>query len=293
MSNTQKISILLTILVLFVSFFFNTRTDTITAFALILTVGILHGANDIQIIRKVKSEQIPFFGVLGSYIAIVLAVGFVFFILPQLALIMFILMSAYHFGEQHFHRLNLGTAYRYLFFTAYGLTILFMLLSAHAELSASVIIEITGIVIPEHYFSVVLIFSSTITFLIGLLLTIKGRLKHWYKELLFLAAFYFVFQESSLIMGFALYFVLWHALPSLFDQIQFLSGVMNKASLWSYIKSSLLYWSMSLLGLFLFVFFLRENNQLFLTLFFTFLAAITFPHVLVMHYLFKDFDKKL
>jgi hypothetical protein len=49
---------------------------------------------------------------------------------------------------------------------------------------------------------------------------------------------------------------------------------------------------MALVGLALFAFFFKDQEQLFLTLFFTFLAAITFPHVLVMHQLFHENETK-
>ena len=52
-----------------------------------------------------------------------------------------------------------------------------------------------------------------------------------------------------------------------------------------YLLSSLPYWIMSILGLFGFYFYFHTKSETFLPLFFSFLAAITFPHTIVMGWL--------
>ncbi|MGY8916478.1 MAG: Brp/Blh family beta-carotene 15,15'-dioxygenase, partial [Flavobacteriales bacterium] len=90
------------------------------------------------------------------------------------------------------------------------------------------------------------------------------------------------FKTASLLWSFAIYFILWHSLPSLVDQIRFLYGGVTKKNIILYLKTSFVYWAISVIGLALFFLFFGGDSDTFLSFFFSFLAAITFPHVLVM-----------
>jgi len=287
MSNLQNISIVLTFLALWISNFFDTRLETTAALILIFSIGIIHGSNDIQIIQKVQSRQQSFFRILGIYVFTVILVAILFYVLPQLALTIFILISAYHFGEQHFHKLKITSRLvRTLFFGFYGLTVLLMLLFCHWQMAAEVIDQISGLKFGGNYFLYGFVGSSIVMLFLGIYLTYSRTLKSWYKELFYLLILFIIFKSASLIWGFAIYFVIWHSLPSMLDQVKFLSGSISKRNIWTYVKSSLVYWLMAIVGMAVFFYLFRDQDQMFLTLFFTFLAAITFPHVLVMHKLF-------
>lgn len=287
MSNFQNISIVLTFLALWMSNFFDTRTELMVGFVLIFTIGIVHGANDVQIIKKVQSKRRPFLRLVVYYVLTVLAVALLFFVLPKLALLVFILLSAYHFGEQHFNTLkNSSRILKMVFFISYGLTVLFLLFYTHVTASREVIAEITNVQIDKSIFVMLLISSMILLASCGVLLIIQGHLKSWYKELFYILVMFIIFKSTSLIWGFAVYFVFWHSLPSILDQVRFLNGDVTKKGMLMYLKSSLLYWVLALIGLFVFYYIFKDQDQLFLPLFFTFLAAITFPHVLVMHKLF-------
>jgi beta-carotene 15,15'-dioxygenase len=80
-----------------------------------------------------------------------------------------------------------------------------------------------------------------------------------------------IFKVGSLIWGFALYFIFWHSIPSLNDQIRFIYGNYSFNNFKLYLKSALAYWLISLLGIVIV----------------SFLAAITFPHAYVILKMFK------
>ena len=94
-------------------------------------------------------------------------------------------------------------------------------------------------------------------------------------------------MTASLIWAFAIYFILWHSIPSLIDQITLLYGKTTFRNGMRYLKNSALYWIAAMLSLVVAFFFLGDAEYGFLPLFFSFLAAITFPHVLVMGQLYK------
>ena len=60
---------------------------------------------------------------------------------------------------------------------------------------------------------------------------------------------YAIFKVSSLIWGFAIYFILWHSIPSIINQVVYLKGEFNKKNFGSYIKTAFAYWLVSLIGI--------------------------------------------
>jgi Brp/Blh family beta-carotene 15,15'-monooxygenase len=97
-----------------------------------------------------------------------------------------------------------------------------------------------------------------------------------------------LFYKGTLLFGFGLYFVLWHSLPSLSSQVNYLYEKKISKSYKEYFKSAFFYWILALVGLIVFYFFgVLPKNQ-YLSVFFSFLAAITFPHVVVMGLMFES-----
>ena len=102
------------------------------------------------------------------------------------------------------------------------------------------------------------------------------------KELFYLLLLFLVFKTSSLILGFAIYFILWHSIPSIIHQIEFISEDLNKKSVWLYVKKAMIYWIISIVGL-LILYKIVPEIDLFATLVFVILFAVTAPHTWVMH----------
>jgi Brp/Blh family beta-carotene 15,15'-monooxygenase len=88
-------------------------------------------------------------------------------------------------------------------------------------------------------------------------------------------------MSSSLIWGFTIYFIFWHSIPSLNDQIKFLYGDATISNFKKYLKTAFIYWLVSLIGIIV-LYFYSKDMVIFDALFFSFLASITFPHFIVM-----------
>ena len=108
------------------------------------------------------------------------------------------------------------------------------------------------------------------------------------REFFYLIIFTIIFKVSSLIWGFAIYFILWHSIPSMLDQMRFLYGNVSFNHFKCYFRSAFIYWMLSLVGIG-FLYFILKDQKIFNALFFSFLASITFPHVMVI---LKMLDKK-
>lgn len=269
--------------------FLSNKTQLIIGFILILTFGILHGANDLLLIQNInsKKKQITFLKLLFYYLIVVGFGALLFWIIPWFALLLFILVSGYHFGEQQWQNLEKNTLFKLFEFT-YGLFILLLLFIFHVEEVQQVIKTITSISVSESYFSVGLLITALLLLLLGFYFSqkIKSFKRKWFLETFYLLVFTIIFKVSSLIWGFAIYFILWHSIPSIINQITYLNGKFNLINLGTYIKSAFVYWIVSLIGIAT-LYLLFKDIVIFNALFFSFLAAITFPHVLVLFIVFK------
>ncbi len=257
------------------------------AYSLILTFGVLHGANDIALIVKSKKERAGkqyFKKILFYYILTVFVILLVFVFYPPLALLLFILCSGYHFGEQHFRsKMRSSGLAPFFMYISYGLIILFMIFLIRVNEVSIIIEEVSSLVLSKQLFEAILAVSALI-FIVSLFFfwyTKQLNVKI-YEELFYILIFYIIFNTASLLWGFCIYFILWHSIPSLVDQMKYLYGDASKSTFRTYLKSSWLYWLISVLGLGLLFFFFGGDHQFFISILLYFLAAITFPHVIVM-----------
>jgi Brp/Blh family beta-carotene 15,15'-monooxygenase len=256
-------------------------TDFLWGFA-VLTLGILHGANDLEIISKSFKGKLNhlYFKSILVYILVVLLGAVFFFTLPGLALIIFVMFSSYHFGEEHWEdRLPISVA-NFVFYILYGAFLFFLMFSLQYEPVVEVIQKISGRLLPFEFFLYTAI-GLGITLLTTMLFHSSLR-PHLIKECLILVLLSGIFYVGSLLFAFAFYFVVWHSFPSLLNQLKFLYGDMNFKSFLRYFKHSIIYWLASLISLYLVYRYMDFEADYFMPLFFSFLAAITFPHTIVM-----------
>ena len=266
------------------------------AYIMILTVGILHGSNDIMLVNhSIKSKSnISSLTIFIIYVLMVGLVAVLFYFFPFLALSLFVIFSSYHFGEQHF--ISKSNAKNYLislYFTSYGMLIFSMIFFSSPEQVIIIVNEITNVFITQDFLKTLLYSSLISTIILSFLMHYKKFIIfNFFEEIILIALLFVIFNIASLIAGFAIYFIIWHSIPSLRDQIIELHSEFNKKNLLKYLKNSALYWLISIVSLIV-LYYLVNDDKLFISLFFSFLSAITFPHVLVMFNLFKNKSKDL
>ena len=269
-------------------FFGSIWTQNLLALIGILSLGILHGANDLKIIAKKSSFQSKsyHFKFFVLYILVVL-LGIVFFLyIPKIALLSFVLISCYHFGEQHWNGRFNDKLNSFLFYFSYGSIVFSLLFTLQYASSSEIIFQISSVRIPYQFFLI----SLTISFFVFILFILKSKMKLYtfIFEFLLLGVLALLFSKSTLLFGFGLYFVLWHSLPSLNSQLSYIYNNKTKHPFIQYIKSALVYWILALIGLSVFYFYVDVSETQYLSIFFSFLAAITFPHAVVMGLMFQS-----
>ena len=264
--------------------------ELVLAYASILTIGIIHGANDLSLINYITKSKatlnVPY---LVLYLGIILITVLAFINLPFVALVLFVIFSCYHFGEQHLHdNFNDISPAHILFFSSYGLFIFGLLFITNPDSTISIIEELTSVKVSLQVFQYMLITAVFLILISGWYL--RTSFNHKFKvlhELFLLVLFFVIFKLADLIWAFAIYFIIWHSVPSLKDQIESLYKQINKRTLYKYFKTSFINWLISVIGLFILYYLSDFIGVRFITLFFAFLAAITIPHVIVMYFLNK------
>jgi Brp/Blh family beta-carotene 15,15'-monooxygenase len=292
MDKFTNYSIVASFLGLWINSFLTDEAQIFIGFLLIFSFGILHGANDLLLIGQTKSNfrNKSSLKILLYYIVVVILGALLFYFVPSIALLLFIIVSGYHFGEQHWQisehekvkKINI------IFHLLYGLLILHLLFIFHINEVQNIISEITKIHIPSRYFDLVF-YSIMVGFLILCIIKYfksKTFKKIVIQEILLIFVFAIIFKTSTLIWGFTIYFILWHSIPSMIDQMNFLYGSFSLENFKKYFKSAFFYWIISLVGIFS-LYLVFRDEYFFNALFFSFLAAITFPHVWVIIHMFK------
>ena len=255
--------------------------DILSGFG-ILTFGIVHGANDLLLINKTTNSTKSILTQFFIYLTLVLLFFIFFYSIPSLALITFVILSSYHFGEQQWTLFEKTNNYiiKILYFS-YGLLIFSILFYFNFNEVSFIIKDITDQSLDLTFFKNLLIYSSLTTLIISIML-----FKHLKNQLLiqiFLLIFFVItVYFTDLLLSFAIYFVLWHSLPSILEQSKFLFGSSERTHLKIYLKKASLYWIFSILGLIVTYYIFKDSQSQLLSIFFSFLAAITFPHTFVI-----------
>lgn len=286
MLKMQKITVLLSFLGLWLTSFLSKENQLIFGFALIFTFGILHGANDLVLISQLEhKKKKTLLKILTSYILVVLVSVLLFTKIPVVALTLFILVSGYHFGEQHWQDIikDGNKLLLKIFQFNYGLLILMLLFYYNKIEVIKIILQITSIEIVPSLIDILLIAVITLVIVTSYFLSKSSEnfRESILEQLFYLGLLCIIFKVSSLIWGFTIYFIFWHSIPSLNDQIIFLYGTYTLPNFKKYFKSAFLYWIISLIGIGL-LYVVAKDMLIFDALFFSFLASITFPHAIVI-----------
>lgn len=286
MSNTLKLSVITSFAGLWLTSYLSNKYQIILGFFLILSFGVLHGANDLVLIDQLKSnKKLDFVKIIGIYVSIVGISVLLFTNIPIVALLLFILVSSYHFGEQHWNEI-IKTNKSFItpmFQFNYGLLILVILFYFNSKEVIEIIFEITKYTLSTEFIETALLITLSLFVVLSIrLYQISTEFKNnLIEQLFYLVVLAIVFKASSLIWGFTIYFIFWHSIPSLNDQLIFLYGSSTWADFKKYFKTAFIYWFISLIGVFG-LYYIAKDMVVFDALFFAFLASITFPHFIVI-----------
>ena len=277
---------------LLLSYLLSANYQDMIGFALVLSVGLIHGANDLLIIKKNSkfssnySQFWPFF----TYVGLVF-IGFTFFYLfPSFALIAFLIVSVYHFGEQHLEAIlitrSLKNNYRFIPIVSHGIILFTIIFMNNINTVNNVFLSFKINFLNSSSLNIILIVASIVY--ISTLVINKYLTSFIFSEILFFILFYFLSLSSTLILCFSVYFIFFHSILSIKDQVKYIYGNNNSSSLKRYLLNSMPYFILAIVFLILFYNYTEIDNSDLLPIIFTFLAAITFPHVIVIEKMYRS-----
>ena len=244
----------------------------------LLFPGISHGAVDHHLDLKDKRKGIGLF--LLQYISIMLVVLGIWLLVPIAGLLLFVLLSAWHFGETDLREWGM---YHPVRATLFGWGIIGLLLFGHAQETSSVVSmlkteTLCGFVIACKTIGLCL---SAVCLLIPLH-AIKGKHLSSYLAVVFILLLGLLLP---LLSAFLWYFCAWHSIRGWLHL-----RVLTNASNWSLVKMSLPFTIGALLvfaGLYFFYhYFLSQDGKQY-AIFFIFIASLSAPHILSMHHAYR------
>tara|TARA_B100000780_G_scaffold84851_1_gene58129 strand:+ start:647 stop:1492 length:846 start_codon:yes stop_codon:yes gene_type:complete len=276
--------IFFTFLLFWVSIQFGQIIEDSIAYVIVLSIGIIHGSNDFTILKKQKKNTIDLIKSTSFYLFLILLCIACYLINSFVAILFFVILSSYHFGEQHLENKFTGSKYvKSIIYVVYGMLIFSLIFIENLKDVEVIMLNLTGEIIPNSWIETMLV-SSSLLLIILIIYQFTRKINpkiQIVRELFYILLLYLVFKSSSLILGFAIYFVLWHSIPSILDQTKFLSGGYTFKKILEYLKTAFVYWLISITGLVIAYYYFSES--LFNSMIFIVLFAVTAPHVWVMN----------
>jgi Brp/Blh family beta-carotene 15,15'-monooxygenase len=270
------------------------------------TTGIPHGALDHIIAKTTAISNGQSFSIqqfLGRYVLAILIYSTSWIFFPGISLIIFLFISAWHFGETDLSKAD-DTLPWNLSRLLWGSLVLMLILLSHFEETNSVVLRITkgsGIAqqITEHLRINGIYYVSTVAVLFFTIAAIayrKKRIKISSQYIINLVAILLLCSQLPLLPAFALYFGGWHAIRSFEIIFKFLHEAKEEMA-----NKPLTMWTnalpMTFLAAFGFIFMAYIWNGTGLEMdplpaIFIFLSIITLPHLDVMDKLINRQTKR-
>lgn len=239
-----------------------------------LSVGLAHGALDHLTTHKISSTKQLIYFVL-SYLLKGALFGIVWWFSSDVALVVFVLYSAWHFGQADFKEWNLKQGWKSF---TWGFILLTVILFFHVEELSDILKQIPNLAavnllhkIPQNG----LLFIQVLTVSLGLILARLNKSTNLLLALIYLL----MASQLSLLMAFGIYFVLQHSI----NGWKHLSVGLEKESsvMW---KNAIPF---AFGGAGIFFYFLLFEDENYIGLFFIILSCLSLPHVFSMNHFYQ------
>ena len=261
----------------------------------ILLFGIPHGAIDhIIFFKKRQLTKLKFYLV---YLGLIVGFVLMWHIAPVLSLILFLLISAFHFGESQFEDIKITKVLKNTFFFFWGIALLATLIYYNINELANVTAYFDDTLAFEKVYDIKKVtalyyVTNIITIASMILMTVYKQIKieRLLSEFFLLFLIHITFFLFPFIIGFTLYFVVLHSLKVMQDEIEFFKKDNPKFSILDFLKLLAPY---SILSIFFTTILLLLSYYSYIPYSIPFLSiviisVITLPHAIVMNIFYNE-----
>jgi Brp/Blh family beta-carotene 15,15'-monooxygenase len=261
----------------------------IGSFLLIALIGIPHGAIDNIILQS--EYKITKFKFYSLYLLSIFLYSLIWIILPFYAFVLFLIISAYHFGESQLVNHLTKIKLKKLIFLLWGISLISTLFYYNQLELRNLFYsnsDTKNLIYIFNYNIIKYIFFSSNSILIGFLVYLsvyrnfsKNEIN---QELFQIFLIHITFYLFPIIISFTLYFVFLHSLKALTQEFKYLNQKVEKTSTIKFIKILFPHSFISLLFV-SFLIILSQKNFIVvseLLLLIISISVITLPHAIVM-----------
>ena len=261
----------------------------------ILLFGIPHGAIDhIIFFKKRNITQLKFYLI---YLGLIIGFVLMWHIAPVLSLLLFLLISAFHFGESQFEDIKLNKILKNSFYFFWGIALLATLIFYNLKELANVTAYFDDTLILEKVYdlknvTILFYFTNIVTLssMIMLFIYKKIKIERLLSEFFLLFLIHVTFYLFPFIIGFTLYFVVLHSLKVMQDEIEFFKKDNPEFSFLDFLKLLAPY---SILSIFFTTILLLLSYYSYIPYSIPFLSiiiisVITLPHAIVMNIFYNE-----
>ena len=272
----------------------NQNSQLVFFIVIILLTGVPHGSLDFFVekqIQKQASQKIVLAKFLKKYLFNMLLYGILWWLLPTVALILFIGLTAYHFGEIDWPMRN-HPKLDAILYTLYGFQLIVFIITSHITMAAPILQQIVQQQIPTtvwlQWGNIGCISSGVGLVIQLLLLTFFYKKIGWTVQVLqqFLlqsAVLIAIIYILPLYLSFGFYFGIWHSLLS-FQLIRKQMQLPNNAAGWAtLIKKALPFTIIAWVGIAALIVLQTQTPTQWLAIsnLFVGIAILTLPHLQV------------
>lgn len=266
-------------------------TQLMACGVLIALVGIPHGA--IDNVLYLKDNNVSPYKFYGGYLISMLIYLMLWLTYPSLSLLIFLFISAYHFGESQFSKyFSCKSFFRNSLYFIWGANILAgMILYNNSELQSifarySDLQALLYLFNSDLYVPILVLTSLYLLFMVVYFVkTNKVEPEYVFKELYILLLIHVAFAILPLLPGFTLYFVVLHSTKVLIDEFNFLKSKSNTLTITKFLTQLIPFTFISLVGglgiLFLINIGILDISYVMVLI--ILISLITLPHSVVMY----------
>ena len=261
----------------------------------ILFIGIPHGAIDhVLFFKKRNLSQIQFYSV---YLGLILLFLVLWIYFPFWSLLLFLLISAFHFGESQFSEINTSNLIKYLLYPVWGIALLSTLMhyNLHELIDITTFFKDTNdlqIMYDEVFIFQLYLITNIGSIILLLLLAVKSHmnLDRLFSELFLLIILHITFYLFPFLIAFTMYFVILHSIKVMNQEYQFLKQDSDNFKFIDFFKILIPY---SLLSIFFTTLIIALSYVGVISysvplVSIIIISVITLPHAIVMHVFYNE-----